>query len=385
MTPTNTRHPGILASIGLALALVASGCATGTGPGPTESGSDVAADDVGVERAREQLATFTQVIEPPLPSDPLSEPASLSGQKIVYLPAVAALPIFQASWAGLQDAAAALGMTAEICDTTVDPAKAAACLDQAVNTGAAAIYIHAWSPALAQQAYDAAVATGIPIILGMVSRPADAPANVVTNGPDTAAASVLAANAIIADSDGTANIVGVKGIDSPETISWYDAAADEIGANCPGCELTTVEIKVPQSDQLPPKVSAALLANPDADYLFPNLSPIVSATLQGAADAGRTDMAAVSSAATVNDLEAINNGLLVAAVGWDPVWASWAAIDLTGRMLLGDAVDPVDYISPLRVFTPENVATLDVSQASYERSEFWGGNAYQAEYEALWR
>lgn len=388
MSVLTQRRILALAGAGVAIALAAAGCAGGVSSEvmPTNSSDGATtADTSGVERANAEVEQFTQVIAPTLPTEPLSSPADLAGKRIVYLPAVAALPIFQASWAALQDAADAAGMTAEICDTSVDPAKAAACLDQAINTGAAAIYIHAWSPALAQQAYDAAVATGIPIILGMASRPAGSPANVVTNGPDTAQASVLAANVIIGTSNGTANIIGVKGIDSPETISWYDAAAAELASNCPGCTLTTVEIKVPQSDQLPSKISAALLANPEADYLFPNLSPIVSATLQGAADAGRSGMAAVSAAATVNDLEAIKNGLLVASVGWDPVWASWSAVDLTGRMLLGDAVDPANYLSPLRVFNAENVAQLDVTQTAYESSAFWGGNAYQSEYKALWQ
>lgn len=97
-------------------------------------------------------------------------------------------------------------------------------------------------------------------------------------------------------------------------------------------------------------------------------------------------MAAVSSAATINDLEAIRNGLLVASVGWDPVWASWSAIDLTARLLIGDPVAPAAYVSPLRVFTADNVAELDVTQVGYESSAFWGGDAYhQAEYKALWQ
>ncbi|WP_411720266.1 hypothetical protein [Mycetocola sp.] len=62
----------------------------------------------------------------------------------------------------------------------------------------------------------------------------------------------------------------------------------------------------------------------------------------------------------------------------------WLAVDLAARSLLGISFDAAKYTVEPRVFTADNIADLDVSQAGWESSDWFGGPEYQAELSKLW-
>lgn len=373
-----------LGSAGIAVALFVTGCGPSTGGANGASGSGNGAS--GLDHAKQQIAKYSQAIDGYVPTEKLSAPAALAGKKVMYIPAVAAIPFFSTSWKAVKEAFAAVGVQAEICDSQANPATTAACLDQARNEADAGVIMDAIPPALAQQSFDKLASAGIPVVLGNIPVPAHAPANVVSVGPDTTLAVRLAADAIIAKSGGKAKVVAVEDTDSPVTVAWYENGVKEFADHCPGCQVTTVRTKTADMQSLPSKVSAAILSHPGTDYLLPELSPIAQATIQGAADAGQATVPTASTATTFGDLQQVAAGKsLFTSVGWDVVRTSWYEADVLNRLILKQTVDATRYVSPVRVFDASNVTSLDISQNGWDDSNWFGGNAYEKTFRDLWK
>lgn len=368
-----------LAAVGLAVAVVLAGCST-----PTDTETETPADDTGLQYAQEQLDKYSGIVEGFLPTEPLGDSASLAGKSIVYIPAVAQIPFFATSYSALQKAFEVVGVTVQICDAKATPGQAAGCLDQALTTGAAGVILDALPPVIAQESFDAVVAAGVPVVLGNIPIPEGSPATVQRAGPDTALATALAADAIIVRSGGSANVVTVTVTDSPVTQAWMENGANaEFAEYCPDCTVSNVDTKTAEIPELPAKVSAAVLANPDVDFLLPSLSPVVVPTIQGGTDAGKT-LPAASTATTSGDLQALSEEGLFTSVGWDIVRTQWITADLMMRLILGHEVDGSEYVVPVRVFTPENITDFDISQEGWDSSNWFGGSDYQDTLAALW-
>lgn len=376
------KHAPAAAAAGVALVLLLGGC-TAPADTPTDGGD---ADTSGLAHAQEQLDTYSEVVEGFLPSEPLTDGASLEGKTIFYIPAVAQIPFFATAYTALVDAFSNTGVNVQICDAQANPATMAACLDQALNTGAAGVIIDAVPPQIAQESYDAVVNAGIPVVLGNIPVPEGSPDTVKRVGPDTAAATALAADALIVASEGAAQVLAVRVIDSPTTQGWFDEGAGaEFAEFCPDCTVTIVDTKTADLQNAPAKVSAGLLADPSIEYLLPQLSPEILPTIAGATDAGRPELEAASTATTLGDLQLVSEGPnLIASVGWDIVRTSWVAADLLSRLMVGQAVTE-DYTVPLRVFTTENVADLDLSDEGWATSAWFGGTDYQDTLIGLWK
>jgi ribose transport system substrate-binding protein len=372
--------------------LVLAGCASsassgnGGGNAASSASSGSASTNAGLAHAQQQIAKYSGVVDSYMPTDKLGDPAKLVGKKVMYIPAVATVPFFQVSWSGIQSAFAAVGIKASICDAQANPATMAACLNQAVNEGYSGIIIDSITPDTAQQAYDKAVSAGIPIVLGTLPLPAGSPSTVVSVGPEPNLPVQLEADAIIAKSGGNANIVGVEITDSTSTTSRYQGGAQELSTYCTACKLTTVQIKSPQMQQLPSQVSAAILADPGVSYLMPEFSNIADTSAQGATDASKGSLPLSTAATALSDLQELAAGKsLFSTVGWDVVRTSWNEADVLDRMMLHQQVDATLYLSPVRVFNSSNVKSLDISQAGWGDSNWYGGNGYQAAYRALWK
>jgi ribose transport system substrate-binding protein len=138
--------------------------------------------------------------------------------------------------------------------------------------------------------------------------------------------------------------------------------------------------------QLPSQVSAALLADPGVNYLMPEFSNIADTSAQGATDASKGSLPLSTAATALSDLQELAAGKsLFSTVGWDVVRTSWNEADVLDRMMLHQQVDATLYLSPVRVFNSSNVKSLDISQAGWEDSNWYGGDGYQATYRALWK
>ena len=385
------RSAGVGAMVAVALTLTAcsSGGASsgGTSPATSSSAGSGGSTDPGVAYAQKQVDDHTAVNTSGfLPTTPIPGLSKLKGKTVVYIPAVAQIPIFQTGFKAYVNALKAVGVTAKLCDGQSNPSAVAACLQQAINTNAGGVIMDSLPPIIAQQAYDAVLKAKIPVLLVTTSRPANSPDSVQLGGPDIPAATAIAADAAIAATKGKGNILAVRVIDSPSTVEWMnDGGLKEFTAHCPGCKVKVIETKSADLQNLPSKVSSALLATSDTNYLLPQFSAEVDGTFKGAADASRTELKGVNTVTTTGDLQKIKAGQgLQYSVGWDTVRESWVNTDLLLRLMTGQKVDGAQYTVPVRVFDKSNVGSLDLTQNGWDTSNWYGGTGYQDSLKALW-
>jgi len=368
------------------LALVGCSQPSAQGDADTDAADAPQSDTSGLQTAKDLVAEYTGIVDGYLPSEPLGDTSSLSGLKIMYIPAVGAIPYFATSHQAASNAFGELGMTVDLCDAQANPSSFSSCFNQVITQGYSGVIVDSIAPELALEAYNEVAASGVPMVLINVGIPESSPESVVGFSGPNILGQQLASSAIIADSEGTANVIGVKVIDHDASKMWWDeGAAQQYADLCPDCTLNVVETKTADLQNLPPKVSAALLQNPDATYLQPQLSPETTPTLQGATDAGRTDVSAAVAAATLADLQQVESGsALKWAVGWDNVRMQWLGADLLARLLLGLPTEADQYSVAPRLFSAENVDGLDVSQEGWDSSDWFGGSGYQETLISLW-
>ncbi|MBY4111618.1 sugar ABC transporter substrate-binding protein [Rhodococcus fascians] len=379
------RRSASLVALGLTATLVLTACGSGSDSASTSAGPSVD-NSQGIEHAQQRLDTYSAVVDGYVPTEKLSDPAGLQGKKVMYIPAVAAIPFFQTSWQAFQEALTSAGVEAVICDGGADPAKMSSCLDQARDQRVAGVVIDALSPAIAEQSYDAVVDAGIPVVLGNIPTPDGSPDTVQSVDAGTTLAVELAADSIIVASGGNGGVIGVKNTDSPVVEGWYDNGVEEFATYAPSMKVTTVESKTAEQTSLPSKVSAAMLANSDADYTLGSVpQSFAEAAIQGATDAGRPDALSTTAAATLGDLQKLQQGSgYLSAVGWDLVRINYYVADVMFRLIEGDVVDTTQYVTPVRVFDKDNVQDLDVSEQGWLDSAWYGGDDYKSEFTALW-
>lgn len=370
----------------LLTAVMLTGCAGGGAP--TDPGTSGPPDDEGVAYARAQVeAHLVPSDEGFVPTEPVPDVASLQGKHVVYIPILAQVPIFAISYEGFKAAFAEVGIETVLCDGAANPSAVASCFDQAVNTNAAGVVLESTPPQMALEAYNSVVAAGIPVLITGATPPPDSPATVQPGGVDVSSMMRLAIDYIIAESEGSATILGGEINDSETTIAWMDDAAAELAERCPACTMDRLPTKNSELQTYPSKVSAALLASPDIDWMFAQFSNPIKPMIQGATDAGRPEIPVVATTAVLGDLQQLATGgdSLQATVGYDVTRTSWFGADQLMRLIVGAPGDPADYgQQPLRIFTKDNVTDLDLTPEAWASGDWFAGSGYQETLKALW-
>lgn len=376
--------PVVVVTIGIALAIALAGCSAGNTP--TSSTSNSTDSSAGVAAAKASVAKYSQEnTEFTAPGDPITGVSALNGKKVMYIPANGVVPYFGVSFKGVHDALESVGVTASVCDAKANPSDAASCLNQAVSQGYAGVIIDSLPPVIAQQAFNAVQDAGIPILLLSQSIPDGSKATVQATGADYVQLTALAADVIIADSNGSAKILGVGVNDSPITIDWMKKGAEpEVAKNCAQCTINTIYTKTTDLQQLPSLVSAALLKNPAINYILPEFGAVLDGSIQGAQNASRTDTKIVSTTGGLENLQRVAKGSEVADVGFDLIAQGWFASDTLIRQMLKLPVDTTKTVITPRIFTKATVNGMDISQAGWENSSWYGGTGYQTKLKALW-
>jgi ribose transport system substrate-binding protein len=193
------------------------------------------------------------------------------------------LPSCAAIGVGFAAAAEKLGWNLEVISWSTD---AAAAFQQALDQGVDYVAITGTSPALIQDQLDQANAAGIPTMSCFDASPPAADGFAMQCGDATAVtvAGDLIANAIIADSGGTANVMMVNIPDFTVLVSEREGSEAAYAANCPDCTFTELALTLDQllAGEAPGAVVSALQADPDIDYVhfaFDGLAGGMSTTL----------------------------------------------------------------------------------------------------------
>jgi ribose transport system substrate-binding protein len=321
----------------------------------------------------------------PVPSASLPGVSSLKGKTVYYVPIIEDAPTFAVAAAAMKQALAKAGIKLQVCNGEATPSVIAACVQLATTASAAGIVLDAIPYGMAFSALNAAAAKGIPILVAdQVPDPASTPnTDQVAYLPGAQDQASQIAWWTIADSVGKANGIIAEEIDNPSSIAAVSTSLAIYEKYCPGCTMTVKKISAATTNLEASAASADLLADPGATYFYTEFEDSLQPTVQGIQQSGKSGISLSVAAGTVNGLGLLKAGPLVkAVVVVDEVYEGWALTDEILRMATKTA--PVTETIPTRLFTTQNIGTIQVTTAAQASGAWFGDDSFEGAFATLW-
>jgi ribose transport system substrate-binding protein len=364
-----------------------SSTSTATSPAAAASTSASASGtaDAGVAKAQQMVTQLESTTTSyPVPTATVTGVSALKGKTVYYIPLVQFIPGFVVTAATMKQALAKVGMNLQVCNGNGVPSTIASCVQQATGAGAAGIVTDAIPYGMAQNAFNAAKAKGVPIVIADQIPPSGvANTNSVSYVAGVADQPSQIAWWTIADSQGKANALLAQESDSPSSIAYVQDSLPIYKQNCPACAIKVVSITATSNAQLASDTSSNLLANPNATYYYTEFEDSLDPTVQGIQQANKTSVALSVAGGTIDGLGRLKSGTVVkAVVTVDQAYAGWALTDEVLRM--ATKTGPSNETFPSRLFTSANIGTIQVTAAAQASGAWFGDNSYQASFEKLW-
>jgi ribose transport system substrate-binding protein len=377
----------IAVSAALAACSSSSSSSTTSAAAAGSSSSAASSTSSGVTKAQQmvtQLEATTATY--PVPTASVSGVSKFKGRTVYYVPLDAHIPGFVVAGQAIQAALTKAGLNYQECDGQGTPSTIASCISHATGAGAAGIILDAIPYGMAQNALTGATAKGVPILIADQYAPSGtANTNQVTYVPGVVDQPSQIAWWLIANSNGKANAIIGEEQDSPSSIAYVQNALPIFKQYCPGCSVTVKEITATETDpQLQAAVSSYLQADPGAQYYYTEFEDSLQPTMSGVQQAGKSSSVALATATgTVDSLGLLKNGQLVkAVVAVDSPYEGWALTDEILRMMTKSG--PVTETVPSRLFTSQNIGSIQVTTAAQSSGVWFGGSSYQSAFAQLW-
>lgn len=353
-----TRWAAIIGTGAILLAACGSQDTGSSGASPSGAAAEIPAE-VGEMVARfKELPTF----EAPGPAIDVS---SLEGKTMFLIPLVPN-PFNQSIEETMQEIADRVGMELTIYANQGQASQWVQGMNAAIAASPDIIVLNtAPDPRLLQPQLEEAKAAGIPVLVthfydDSSPEPPDcdgcaAGVTALVTAPFYTAGEA-AANWMIQDSNGTANVLIIGAEDalpSPGTIERMQETFDK---NCPACEVKVINIPIADwNTKTQGEVQSALTADPDITYVYPLYDAMVAGAVPAVETVGRADSVKVASYnGSPYVLEFIQDGNIAAMeIGEDTVGIGYANMDQAFRILLGEPTVPQR--TPIRIFDEENV------------------------------
>lgn len=368
----------------LALALALATCG-----GDGDGGS--AGSSAGVAGASESLERFKQLPSFKPPGPPFDAARELRGKRIFEIPITSEVPFVTAFEMGMKQAADAVGAELVVYKNQGDPLQWVQGIRTAIAEDADAITLLAQDPALLGPQIAQAEEAGIPVVVLRTTGEGE-PCQADPDGESYGTTCVpgpferagrLEADWVIADSEGTANVLVITSNDANSTNSLVRGMKDELNTRCSGCEVRFVDVAVPDwAKEIRGEVQSALVRDPEIDYVIPIYDSMSQYVVPAIKASGRADEIKI---ATFNGtpfvLEMLQDEDIVQMdVGENLSWIGWASMDQVFRLLAGERAVRSEH-TPLRVFDDTNVGEAGEPPV-FDRGY---GRAYVEGYKRLWR
>lgn len=392
--PARVRRARALAAVG-ALTVLAAGltaCSSddnggsgGTTPGTTSgttatggSTSDLAAQVAALEKPLDKY---------PVPTEPVTGVSSLKGKTVYYIPITQQSPQFSVTAGTLAQAMDTVGMHVQMCDGKGTPTDVSACVTQATQAKAATIITDAIPYGLAANAFAAANAAGIPVIISNQvpddAHPAtDKLAYIPAGGSQMEEA---LAKWVSLDSAGKASVLVNQSTDGPSPAVFLKAGKDVYAQSCADCTVTVNEVSSANFSLIAPSTSSALLKDSSVNYVESQFEQYLQPTQQGVQQAGRTGkVKGLTGAAQLSGLQELAAGgsFLYAAAAQASAYQGWVDADASFRLILGQSVP--DYTIPVRLFTRDSISTVTLTDKAQSSGEWFGPATFTDDFKKLW-
>jgi ribose transport system substrate-binding protein len=320
----------------------------------------------------------------PVPTASVSGVSALKGKTVYYIPLVQQIPGFVVTAATMKTALAKVGLNLQVCNGEAQPSAIAACVTQATGAHAAGIVLDSIPYGMAENALMAAKAKGVPVVVADQYPPAG---NVNTDSvsyvPGVVDQPTQIAYWMIAESQGKANAIIAEEADSQSSIQYVVNSESVYKQLCPDCTITVKQITEATNTLIASATSSNLLAHPEANYYYTEFEDSLQPTIQGIQQSNKSGISLSVAGASTDSLGLLKSGSLVqAAVAVDQAYAGWALTDEIVRMATKTA--PAAESFPSRLFTKQNIGTIQVTTAAQASGAWFGTASYQAQFEKLW-
>jgi ribose transport system substrate-binding protein len=320
---------------------------------------------------------------------PAFDAKKAAGKTVWYIETDGSIPILQTISNQMKQALTTVGVHLQVCDGKGEPTQWKACADDAVARHANAIIVESFPPQDISSSLQHAKAAGIPVINGNNTDPTGplSPGTDANVAFQYSTSGKLTADWVIADSNGKANVLVLATSDVPNSSAVVNNGyLAEFKAKCPGCTVTTKDVPIAQwATALGPLTQSTLTANPKIDYIIPaydGMSTFVDPAVQAAGKSSTVKVATFNADLQPMQQMAKHN-LIYVDVGSHNTYEGWAYADQALRMMTGTKPVPNELV-PIRVFTRDNVGSLQLTQAATDSGEWFGPATYVAEYKKLW-
>jgi ribose transport system substrate-binding protein len=379
-----------LAAVAAASATLAA-CSSSNSPSasPSSSGnSSNSASSAGVAQAQQMVAQYEAATTSyPVPSASISGLSKLKGRTVFYIPLTEYIPGFAITAAEMKAALAEVGVKFQECNGDANPTAISACVTQAEGADAAGIILDSIPQEMVPNAISSAEGKNIPVIIADQYAPSGTTntdklsyVEGVVNQPSQIAWWIIDSTA------GKANFIIGQEDDSQSSEQYVQNSLAIYKQYCPDCTYSVKAITASMTSQEETSsVTSNLQADPTATLYYTEFEDSLQNTIAGIQAAGKTSSVGVAVAGGSTDgLGLLKSGAdnVKAVVVVDQAFAGWALSDEILRMGAGSA--PVTETFPSRLFTSENIGTIQVTAAAEDDGAWFGDDSYQAEFEKLW-
>jgi ABC-type sugar transport system substrate-binding protein len=361
-----------------ASAPASSASAASTGASATAESTDAAAG----------IAQYSSMVSSYAAQQAVPGVSALKGKTVWYIPIGESVPILAAFGSAMQSALSQVGIKMMTCDGKFLPTNAAACISQAISQGADGVVTGYIDYASMPTSFNSLVSHHIPVLIA-----GEAPDGGKTSSPQLAFFNTqptinlmqkLDMDAVIADSDGKANILYLGVTDSPQTLAGATYGAAYLKSQCPGCTLTQVDYNTASIAKVPSQVSAGLIAHPSTTYVVDELDAAAQPSVAGIEAAGYEHK--VKLASTDGDLDSLqrisSSDVQFVDIGTSPVYEGWQFADGILEMLTGKT--PSFTLGVVRVFNSSTVKGLALTPAAYSTNAWYGSESFQQTFLTAW-
>lgn len=390
LRPRSAAARTALVSVLIACAFAAAGCGGSSGSSSSTSSSGSSSTASGVAYARAQVAQFRKIPGFTLRATPINV-SKLRGMTVFNIPLASSDP-FQADIdAQMQILARKLGIHFIEWQNQGTPTEWSAGVRQAISEKVNVINLQTGpAPDLMIPAMQAAKAAHIPVTVthlyadAATIPPAALPYVTATVYAPFFQAMRLAADWIIADSNGKANVLIVTSNDV--AISKFNVAATEAEykARCPSCKATVIDVPVTQwATGVQPAVESALRQDPSIKYvntLYDPMGIYATAAVRAAGMTGRVKV--VSYNGTPSVLRVLQTDKTYAMdIGENTTGLAYADMDTIMRVLLHAPLVPGNNEhTAVRIFDGTNISQVGTPP----QPGVGYGNSFVAGYDRLW-
>jgi len=179
------------------------------------------------------------------------------------------------------------------------------------------------------------------------------------------------------------NAIIAEEADSPSSKQYVTTSLPIYQQFCPGCKITVKTITATTNSLLASATSSNILAAPSANYYYTEFEDSLQPTIQGIQQSGRSSMSLSVAGGSVNGLGLLKgNSVVKAVVAVDQAYAGWALTDEILRMMTKSG--PVNETFPSRLFTKQNIGSIQVTPAAQASGQWFGNTSFQSAFAKLW-